>query len=42
MNALSDAGVKLILMRCAGFNNVDMDAAKKMRYNCDEGSGLFA
>lgn len=29
VNALSDAGVKLILMRCAGFNNVDMDAAKK-------------
>ena len=25
VNALSDAGVKLILMRCAGFNNVDMD-----------------
>ena len=29
VNALSDAGVKLILMRCAGFNNVDMDAVKK-------------
>ena len=24
VNALSDAGVKLILMRCAGFNNVDI------------------
>lgn len=25
---LSEAGVKLVLMRCAGFNNVDMEAAK--------------
>lgn len=27
VNALSEAGVKLILMRCAGFNNVDLEAA---------------
>lgn len=26
---LSSCGVKLILMRCAGFNNVDIEAAKK-------------
>ncbi len=26
---LAGCGVKLILMRCAGFNNVDLDAAKK-------------
>lgn len=29
VRALADAGVKLILMRCAGFNNVDLDAAKE-------------
>ena len=29
LTALAEAGVKLILMRCAGFNNVDLDAAKK-------------
>ncbi|MGN1207499.1 MAG: NAD(P)-dependent oxidoreductase, partial [Eubacteriales bacterium] len=28
IRALSDAGVRLILMRCAGFNNIDMDAAR--------------
>lgn len=27
--ALSDAGVKLILLRCAGFNNVDLEACKE-------------
>lgn len=27
VNALGEAGVKLILMRCAGFNNVDLKAA---------------
>ena len=27
--ALHEAGVKLILMRCAGFNNVDLDKAKE-------------
>ncbi len=29
VNALSEVGVKLILMRCAGFNNVDLDATEK-------------
>lgn len=29
IKALAKAEVKLILMRCAGFNNVDIDAAKK-------------
>ncbi|MBE5882485.1 MAG: 2-hydroxyacid dehydrogenase [Lachnospiraceae bacterium] len=29
LHALSDSGVKLVLMRCAGFNNVDIDAAKE-------------
>ena len=29
IEALSAVGVKLILMRCAGFNNVDLDAADK-------------
>ena len=28
IRALHDAGVKLILMRCAGFNNVDLECAK--------------
>lgn len=29
INALKSNGVKLILLRCAGFNNVDIDAAKE-------------
>ena len=29
IRALKDAGVKLILMRCAGFNNVDQEWAGK-------------
>lgn len=29
VNALADEGVKLIALRCAGFNNVDVAAAKK-------------
>ncbi len=28
LEALSKVGIKLVLMRCAGFNNVDMDTAK--------------
>lgn len=30
LQALHDRGVKLLLMRCAGFNNVDLDAATKL------------
>ena len=29
INTLSEYGVKLILLRCAGFNNVDINAAKE-------------
>lgn len=29
IEVLNNVGVKLILLRCAGFNNVDLDAAKK-------------
>lgn len=29
LKALHEHGVRLVLMRCAGFNNVDLDAAKK-------------
>lgn len=29
LEILHNVGVKLLLMRCAGFNNVDLDAAKK-------------
>ncbi|MDD3795526.1 MAG: 2-hydroxyacid dehydrogenase [Lachnospiraceae bacterium] len=29
LKVLSERGVKLVLMRCAGFNNVDLDAAAK-------------
>ena len=28
IDALSECGVKLILLRCAGFNNVDIERAK--------------
>lgn len=30
INVLAKNGVRLILMRCAGFNNVDMETAKKL------------
>ena len=30
LNALKEVGVKWIALRCAGFNNVDLDAAKAM------------
>ena len=29
IEALADKGIKMIALRCAGFNNVDMEAAKK-------------
>lgn len=29
MNALADYGIKLVLMRCAGFNNVDLKTARE-------------
>ena len=29
VKVLKDCGIKLILLRCAGFNNVDLDAVKK-------------
>lgn len=31
IKGLSEAGVKLIALRCAGFNNVDLDAARKYK-----------
>lgn len=31
VNVLADCGVRLILMRCAGFNNVDVEAAKEKK-----------
>lgn len=30
LQVLADRGVKLVLMRCAGFNNVDLDAASRL------------
>lgn len=30
LQVLSERGVKLVLMRCAGFNNVDLDAATRL------------
>lgn len=30
LEALAKAGIRLLLMRCAGFNNVDLDAAKRL------------
>ena len=29
IDRLAEGGIKLILLRCAGFNNVDLEAAKK-------------
>lgn len=31
LQALSSQGVQLILLRCAGFNNVDLDAAAELK-----------
>jgi D-lactate dehydrogenase len=33
LEALAEAGVKHIALRCAGFNNVDLDAAKELKLN---------
>lgn len=30
LEAMAESGIKLLLMRCAGFNNVDLDAAKRL------------
>ena len=30
LQTLHDRGVRLVLMRCAGFNNVDLDAATRL------------
>lgn len=30
LETLKDCGIKLVLLRCAGFNNVDLDAANKL------------
>lgn len=30
LRKLSDKGIKLILMRCAGFNNIDLDVAREL------------
>ena len=30
LEVLADRGVKLVLMRCAGFNNVDLEAATRL------------
>ena len=38
VEALHEAGVKLILMRCAGFNNVDLSGSRG-RARHDPGSG---
>lgn len=35
-------GIRLILLRCAGFNNVDLDAAKEWRHHRPACAGLFA
>lgn len=32
LQVLADEGVKLLLMRCAGFNNIDLETAKKLGF----------
>lgn len=34
LETLAAVGVKLLLLRCAGFNNVDLDAAKRAASQC--------
>lgn len=38
---LSENGVKLIALRCAGFNNVDITAATEKKYQGSESGSLF-
>ena len=42
IKALADEKVKLIVLRCAGFNNVDLKAAEKIWRKSPACSGLFA
>ena len=39
---LHEAGVKLILLRCAGFNNVDLEKAQEYGIKVMRGSGLLS
>lgn len=39
---LNAQGVKLILMRCAGYNNVDLETAHKFGMKVLRGSGIFS
>ena len=39
---LHEVGIKLILMRCAGFNNVDLEEAKKLGMPGNARSQLFS
>ena len=42
VDILHEMGVKLILMRCAGYNNVDVDEAKKrVRLNHQRNKNIF-
>lgn len=39
---LHEAGVKLILLRCAGFNNVDLEKTQEYGIKVMRGSGLLS
>lgn len=41
LDVLHECGVKLILLRCAGFNNVNLDIARKARHDRDACARLF-
>lgn len=41
LKVLQNRGVKLVLMRCAGFNNVDLKAGDRVWYHSHARTGLF-
>ena len=41
VNILADCGAELLLMRCAGFNNVDLAAAEREEHYGAAGARLF-
>jgi len=42
LEVLKRQGVELVALRCAGFNNVDVDSAKEFEAHCHASPCLFA
>ena len=42
LGALADQGVRVVALRCAGFNNVDLEAAEQRQIQVVRVPGVFA